>query len=104
MAPLSALAVTLWRGNGVGADVTRWLATWEGTRPACAPTPAANKTRTTTAQTSRFMRISPLTMVGAMLSHTAPNDWIGPGSRKVLRPFLGARARRLAAARPPWSA
>jgi hypothetical protein len=22
--------------------------------------------------------------------HAAPNDWIGPGSRKVLRPFLGA--------------
>jgi hypothetical protein len=73
VASLSALAVTLWRGDGVGADVTRWLATWEGTRPACAPTPAANKTRTTTAQTSRFMPISPLTVFGAVLSHTALN-------------------------------
>jgi hypothetical protein len=26
------------------------------------------------------------------------------GNRRVLRAFLGARARRLAAARPPWSA
>jgi hypothetical protein len=73
VALLGPLAVTLWRGEGVGADVTRWLATWEGTRPTCAPTPAANKARTTTAQTSRFMRISPLTVFGIVLSHTALN-------------------------------
>src|SRR5438067_10174137 len=73
VAPLRPLAVPLWRGDGVGADVTRWLATWEGTRSACAQTPAANKTRTTTAQTSRFMRTSPLTVFGTVLSHTALN-------------------------------
>src|SRR5256885_14249448 len=73
VAPLRPLAVLLWRGDGVGADVTRWLATWEGTRSACTPTPAANKARTTTAQTSRFMCISPLTVFGAALSHAALN-------------------------------
>src|SRR5205807_7842744 len=40
---------------------------------ACAPIPVANKTRTTTAQTSRFIRLSPLTVRGAVLSHTALN-------------------------------
>ena len=73
MAPLRAIAVTLWRGDGVGVDVTRWLAKWEVTRSACAPMPVANKTRTTTAQTSRFIRLSPLAVFGAVLSHTALN-------------------------------
>jgi hypothetical protein len=87
VALLRPLAVTLWRGDGVGADVARWPATWEGPRPACAPTPAANKTRTTTAQTSRFMRISPLTTFGTVLSHTALNlrNPCGGGSSILLR-------------------
>src|SRR5438270_1765818 len=63
----------LWRGDGVGVDVTRGLAIWEVPNSACAPTPVANKTRTTTAHTRRFMRISPLTVFGAVLSHTALN-------------------------------
>src|SRR2546421_1595173 len=85
VAPLRPLAVPLWRGDGVGADVTRWLATREGTRPACAPTPAANKARTTTAQTSRFMRISPLTMFGTVLSHTALNLYLCQGETRWVR-------------------
>src|SRR5438270_199641 len=73
VAPLRPIAVTLWRGDGVGVDVRRWLAKWEVTRSACAPMPVANKTRTTTAQTSRFIRLSPLTVFGPVLSHTALN-------------------------------
>jgi len=53
VALLRPLAVTPWRGDGVG--VTRGPTRCEVPNSARAPMPVANKTRATTAQTSRFL-------------------------------------------------